>query len=101
MKYAQNISIVSIFAFLLIGLSAQAHTVRSQKHCGKVENIDYRAGTLTITCATHKHAREVRLPAWRSVAPAAALKAGDEACVYFRQPFFGKPVATKVVAANS
>ena len=97
MKHA-TISILLIFASLLGALSADAAPVRSQKHCGTVENIDQKFGRLTIACETHKHVSEVRLPGWRSVAPAASLKAGDKACVYFRQPFFGKPHVTKVTA---
>ena len=100
MKHPQSIFIRLIFAFLFVARSAEAVPVRSQKHCGTVESIDLRAGRLAIACQTHNHAGQVRLPGWRSVAPATALKRGDKACVYFRQPFFGRPVATKVVARN-
>ena len=96
MKYKTQKTAVAIVASLLLAALAQAHTVRSKEHCGTVESIDRTARTMIIACETHKHTSEVRLQSWPSVAPAASLKAGDKACVYFRQPFFGKPHATKV-----
>ena len=100
MKYKSQKTAVAILVSLLVAALAQAHTVRSTKHCGTVESIDRNARTMVIACETHKHTSEVRLQSWPSVAPGASLKAGDKACVYFRQPFFGKPFATKVATCE-
>lgn len=91
---------------LFAATTASAHTVRSRPACGVVESLDVATRTVRFVPRNGKAPTELALTSqtkfvhnWR-FAPAAELKNGTRAVVYYRTPFFGRPFVTKVVWVN-
>lgn len=97
---------VLLAAAVFPAMPAAAHTVRSRPASGTVEALDVGTRTVKFAPTDGKAPTELALTTqtkfvhnWR-FAPAAELKSGTQAVVYYRTPFFGRPFVTKVVWVN-
>lgn len=107
---AQSIRLVlGALLFVLFCLSATdtwARPPRARELCGIIEAIDAQTHTLTVQSPKRDQPltvvwkRDTKfLRNWKST-DSAALKEGQRVCVYYRSPFFGKPLVTKVAWTN-
>jgi hypothetical protein len=96
-----------IAAALLTALPAAAHTVNSRVFPAVVDTIDRESRVATFTPESEVFKREYRFrKTTRYVCddqarPVDELRSGQKVLVYYRTPFFGRPILTRVVCRKN
>jgi hypothetical protein len=99
----KTISAFVLCLFCLASITASAHTPHAQEAQVVIQSISPHARTLIVTFVQdHK----LKTLLWNrgtqflrdgKVASENELKTGTQATIYYRSPFFGKPLITKLV----
>jgi hypothetical protein len=102
-KTVKAFTVVVVMAAFLTTQKAEARPPRARQVVAVVQAINCDKRTLSLNYPQGRGPRELIwnsatkfLRDWKFV-PAAELKNGTQATVYYHSPFFGKPFATKVV----